>query len=1036
MALRELDRLNVDIAFLTEAKLTGIHTAFSHGYHVCASVASSPHKGGVALVWRDRPNWSLESEKQVGPDVVSMELVTGGRRFLVIGAYISPNETDGRTIAQILDAKAKRPGLRTIILGDFNVDFHEGGDNSRDTDIVAAMASIGVDCIVDNFRLARNHRDGFTWKQMRGSELITSRCDSILADCPRDFTNYQIRSPPGNLSDHDAVVGWLRAGPSRTMRGYAKARKTIPWSPPATLTECDILVNQLTGLLDPKHPTARKKSPWISEDTWKLVDQRAELKRQQAAPEELRAMKDRIRRSLRQDRKERVKKAGEAIENALEGDDLREAWNLAKGWYRQASKKSPRPSHQDFDELHAERSELYRAEPSPGQPIPVRLSAPFSIADEPPDHDEVAEACRDLRRGRAAGVTGIRAEDLQGWLKEYEREDGDPAPWEMVLQLVDRAFRHGELPSALPVSILVIIPKPNGGVRGIGLLETIWKLMERIIDRRLARGIEFHDALHGFRKRRGCGTAVLECRLEQERALYNGETLFQVFLDLTKAYDTLDRERTLLILKEYGVGDNTLRLLDTFWQRLKLCPRQAGYYARQLVDSQRGVTQGGIASPTIFNVVIDAIVRELLHRFPTEITAAFYADDGRLAGTNAERLQSCLVYATELFARVGLKMNAPKTKAMVGHNGSLRLQLSTPAYKRRLDDSGDTYTARKRRKVSCPTCHAEVQERYLARHILSRHNDLNRPSKRRKLLEESERLPVRYNAFSPSYRWPLSCPVPDCPGRAGTRDALRKHFCHRHPQDEIDIFPEGYLPKCPQCGMQVNATNSHLNSKRCQNGRARKRKRELEIDHLRALEAATFTVDGIRLENVETFVYLGRVIAATTTDWPAVHRNIRAARKRWARFSTLLRREGANPRISGLFYKAVVLSTLLYACETWVISAPILRSLEGFHHRAARGIARLTIRYIPDEDRWEYPPTSVALDRAGLHPIQTYLDRRRRYLLQYAKDRPLVQECLEMSNTTSRDGPRRKYWWSQLDGPDEEAPQNGGPAGQVPATPR
>ena len=76
--------------------------------------------------------------------------------------------------------------------------------------------------------------------------------------------------------------------------------------------------------------------------------------------------------------------------------------------------------------------------------------------------------------------------------------------------------------------------------------------------RRLSHGIQFHDALHGFRKKRGCGTAILECQLEQEWAMYQAQLLFQVFLDLTKAYDTLDQGRTLLILEQYGVGPNIL----------------------------------------------------------------------------------------------------------------------------------------------------------------------------------------------------------------------------------------------------------------------------------------------------------------------------------------------------------------------------------------------------------------------------------------------------------------------------------------------
>ena len=116
--------------------------------------------------------------------------------------------------------------------------------------------------------------------------------------------------------------------------------------------------------------------------------------------------------------------------------------------------------------------------------------------------------------------------------------------------------------------------------------------------------------------------------------------------------------------------------------------------------------------------------------------------------------------------------------------------------------------------------------------------------------------------------------------------------------------------------------------------------------------------------------------------------------------------------MSGLFYKAVVLSKLLYACETWVISKPILRTLEGFHNRVARGITRMPFRYFPDEDRWECPPVAVVLERAGLHPIQTYLNRRRRHLDAYAATVPLLDRCRALDQSSRLGGSGRRLWWS------------------------
>ena len=360
--------------------------------------------------------------------------------------------------------------------------------------------------------------------------------------------------------------------------------------------------------------------------------------------------------------------------------------------------------------------------------------------------------------------------------------------------------------------------------------------------------------------------------------------------------------------------------------------------------------------------------------------------------------------------KVGLKMNASKTKAMVGHSANLGQRLSTPAYKRKLDGGGESHSAAKRRKVSCPVCDAELQAASLARHIHRKHGSPFRPAKRRRLLEEAERPPRTYETYSPKYVWPLGCPVEGCPGRAQNRYALRMHFAYRHPRDSVCIIPEGLLPHCPDCNLQCHHTRRHSESMTCQKGKVRKRRREQELQTIRDLEA-TFQVGNSIVDNVDEFVYLGRVVTANDTDWPAVSRNLVKARKRWARFSALLKREGASPKVSGLFYKAVVMSQLLYACETWVINESIMKALAGFHHRIARGITRDLPRYYPDQDQWFYPPIAPVLQKAGLHDMEHYIERRRRYICEYVRGRPSLQRCLDLEGRSS--SPGRIYWWRQ-----------------------
>ena len=140
------------------------------------------------------------------------------------------------------------------------------------------------------------------------------------------------------------------------------------------------------------------------------------------------------------------------------------------------------------------------------------------------------------------------------------------------------------------------------------MVEVTWKVVAEILHRRLTTAITYHDALHVFRAGRGTGTATLEAKLLQQLAAMREEFPYVIFLGLTKAYDVLDRSRSLEILEGYGVGQRVRRLLRAYWSKFTMVARAGGYYGTGFkVD--RGVTQGDPLSPTIFNVVVYSVVR-------------------------------------------------------------------------------------------------------------------------------------------------------------------------------------------------------------------------------------------------------------------------------------------------------------------------------------------------------------------------------------------------------------------------------------------
>ena len=119
--------------------------------------------------------------------------------------------------------------------------------------------------------------------------------------------------------------------------------------------------------------------------------------------------------------------------------------------------------------------------------------------------------------------------------------------WRLFVRLVQTIWRTGEIPRQLCWIIVVLLPKKDGGYRGIGLLEPIWKVIEAIMDRRL-NVIPLHDCLRGYLAKRGTRTAITEAKLFQQLAFLDQVPLFSAFLDLKKAFGLMDRKRCLRIL--------------------------------------------------------------------------------------------------------------------------------------------------------------------------------------------------------------------------------------------------------------------------------------------------------------------------------------------------------------------------------------------------------------------------------------------------------------------------------------------------------
>jgi hypothetical protein len=228
-------------------------------------------------------------------------------------------------------------------------------------------------------------------------------------------------------------------------------------------------------------PGSRNCPPlhWMSEQTWQAFGFLANVQRGRENQEAEQAAHEVVQVSVNFDRRQRLVNTSKLVEQAMENHDVHGAYQILQRWYKASTGKVPKPSRADLDTVHAKFTALYTEQPI-GLPFTSHDDSARNLVDDTiPGADEIAEACKKLRLLAAPGPSGLTAFDLRRFL--FNSEEGKEVErWKEVVSVVQQDF-NGQLPVQLQWSALVLLPKPDGGVRGIGLLEVMWKLITKVI---------------------------------------------------------------------------------------------------------------------------------------------------------------------------------------------------------------------------------------------------------------------------------------------------------------------------------------------------------------------------------------------------------------------------------------------------------------------------------------------------------------------------------------------------------------------------
>jgi group II intron reverse transcriptase/maturase len=253
------------------------------------------------------------------------------------------------------------------------------------------------------------------------------------------------------------------------------------------------------------------------------------------------------------------------------------------------------------------------------------------------------DACeRVVKNGGAAGVDGMRVEELQPYLIKHYRE-------------LCESIEGGWYKPA-PVR-RVEIPKPDGGTRQLGIPTVIDRMVQQAVVQVLQPVFEqtFSDSSYGFRPGRSAHQAI-----ERAKGYYEEGNTWVVDLDLEKYFDTVNHDLLIKMVRETVKDEGVITLIKKF---LKSGIMAEGIVSRrELGLKSAGTPQGGNLSPLLSNIYLtkfDRMLEERGHKFVR------YADDCNIY-VKSLRAAGRVMEGCIKFPEGKLKLTVNRKKSSVG----------------------------------------------------------------------------------------------------------------------------------------------------------------------------------------------------------------------------------------------------------------------------------------------------------------------------------------------------------------------------------
>lgn len=276
-------------------------------------------------------------------------------------------------------------------------------------------------------------------------------------------------------------------------------------------------------------------------------------------------------------------------------------------------------------------------------------------------------------------INQIKSDSDMEWIKPSVLLDSLPIIGDEFCAIINETFTKGIFPE-WKCSTVVPVEKVSGTIeaeefRPINCMPTYEKVIEIIVKSQLDEYLEMNNIIvgqqSGFRKNHSCETALNRVINDWKSSLEEGKFIICTFLDLKRAFETIERKILIEKLDNLGIRGKEKEWFVSYLSNRSQRTKIDDVFSQE-ISNNIGVPQGTVLAGTLFTIVINDICKLIENQ--SDINMSLFADDTAIYMATNDikdgelKMNAMLLKVQNYLRKNKLKINTGKTKFMILKN--------------------------------------------------------------------------------------------------------------------------------------------------------------------------------------------------------------------------------------------------------------------------------------------------------------------------------------------------------------------------------